>query len=113
MKSRRGRDTDTDECSDTDRRSRATTPGKALLEGVSLKPPSERTIKNRLDAPKKEEAELKNHFRDFMKTPATVRRGRSFSQPRDKDGKNSGKEETSLSRKESFNDKYNLSLIHI
>ena len=107
VKSRRGRDTDTDDCSDSDRRSRATTPGKALLEEVNLKPASERTIKNRLDAPKKDEkSELKNHFRDFMRTPATVKRGRSFSQPRDKDGKNSGKEETSLSRKESFNDKY-------
>jgi len=109
VKSRRGRDTDTDnDYSDNDRRSRATTPGRALLEEVNLKPPSERTIKNRLDAPKKEDdkSELKNHFRDFMRTPASVKRGRSFSQPRDKDGgKNSGKEE-SLSRKESFNEKY-------
>ena len=113
VKSRRGRDTDTgtdNDYSDNDRRSRATTPGKGLLEDVKLKPPSERTIKNRLDVPKKEDAsiELKNHFRDFMKTPATVKRGRSFSQPRDKEGKGrEGKEETtSLSRKESFTDKY-------
>ena len=110
VKSRRGRDTDTDnDYSDNDRRSRATTPGRALLEEVNLKPASERTIKKRLDpAPKNEEkCELKNHFRDFMRTPATVKRGRSFSQPRDKDGKNSGKEDAgSLSRKESFNEKY-------
>ena len=110
VKSRRGRDTDTDnDYSDNDRRSRATTPGRALLEEVNLKPASERTIKKRLEpAPKSEEkCELKNHFRDFMRTPATVKRGRSFSQPRDKDGKNSGKEDAgSLSRKESFNDKY-------
>ena len=110
VKSRRGRDTDTDnDYSDNDRRSRATTPGRALLEEVNLKPASERTIKKRLEpAPKSEEkCELKNHFRDFMRTPATVKRGRSFSQPRDKDGKNSGKEDAgSLSRKESFNEKY-------
>ena len=109
VKSRRGRDTDTDQdCSDSDRRSRATTPGKALLEEVNLKPPSERKIKGRLEPqPKQDSAqELKNHFRDFMRTPATVKRGRSFSQPRDKDAKNNGKEETSLSRKESFNEKY-------
>ena len=115
VKSRRGRDTDTDnDYSDNDRRSRATTPGRALLEEVNLKPASERTIKNRLDPPPKEDekSELKNHFRDFMRTPATVKRGRSFSQPRDKDGKNSGKEETSLSRKESFNDKYTREADH-
>ena len=111
VKSKRGRDTDTDnDCSDTDRqRSRATTPGRALLEEVNLKPASERTIKNRLDPPpnQTEKCELKSHFRDFMRTPATVKRGRSFSQPRDKEGKVSGKEETNcLSRKESFNEKY-------
>ena len=111
VKSKRGRDTDTDnDCSDTDRqRSRATTPGRALLEEVNLKPASERTIKNRLDPPpnQTEKCELKNHFRDFMRTPATVKRGRSFSQPRDKEGKVSGKEETNcLSRKESFTEKY-------
>ena len=110
VKSRRGRDTDTDnDYSDNDRRSRATTPGRALLEEVNLKPASERTIKKRLDPQQKteEKCELKNHFRDFMRTPATVKRGRSFSQPRDKDGKNSGKEDAgSLSRKESFNEKY-------
>jgi len=96
------------DCSDSDRRSRATTPGKPLLE-VSLRPPSERNIKNRLDPPKNKDqkCELKNHFRDFMKTPATVRRGRSFSQPRDKD-KGSGREENGgcLSRKESFEQKF-------
>ena len=82
VKSKRGRDTDTDnDCSDTDRqRSRATTPGRALLEEVNLKPASERTIKNRLDPPTshKEKCELKSHFRDFMRTPGTVKRGRSF-----------------------------------
>ena len=101
----RDKDTDND-CSDSDRRERATTPGRTLLEEVKLKPPSERTFKNRLEAPPKEQkAELKSHFRDFMRTPASVKRGRSFSQPRDKD-KGSGKEESSLSRKESFNEKY-------
>jgi len=101
------KDTESNDCSDTDRRSRATTPGRPLLEGVSLKPASERTIKNQLDPPPNPEqkSEFKNHFRDFMRTPATVKRGRSFSQPRDKD-KGSGREESCLSRKESFNDKY-------
>ena len=91
--------------SDTDRRSRATTPsGRALLEEVSLKPVGERKIPGRLDPPEQEEkCELKNHFRDFMKTPALVKRNRSFSQPRDKE-KGSGSE--SLSRKESFEHKY-------
>lgn len=86
--------------SDGERRSRPTTPGRALLEEVSLKPVGERNIKGRLDPPAAEEkCEFKNHFKDFMKTPASVRRGRSFSQTRDKD-KGSGTE--SLSRKESF-----------
>ena len=113
VKSKRGRDTDTDnDCSDTDRqRSRATTPGRALLEEVNLKPASERTIKNRLDPPAapKEKCELKSHFRDFMRTPGTVKRGRSFSQPRDKEAKSSGKEE-SLSRKPSFTERYGENL---
>jgi len=103
----RDKDGESNDCSDSDRKSRATTPGRSLLEEVSLKPASERTIKNRLDPPTdaEQKSEFKNHFRDFMRTPATVKRGRSFSQPRDKD-KGSGKEESSLSRKESFNDKY-------
>eukprot|EP00092_Neocalanus_flemingeri_P024412 GFUD01026468.1.p1 GENE.GFUD01026468.1~~GFUD01026468.1.p1 ORF type:complete len:1011 (+),score=220.73 GFUD01026468.1:495-3527(+) len=106
-KARGDKDADSNDCSDTDRKSRATTPGRSLLEEVSLKPASERTIKNRLDPPANPEqkSDFKNHFRDFMRTPATVKRGRSFSQPRDKD-KGSGKEESCLSRKESFNDKY-------
>lgn len=91
--------------SDNDRRSRATTPGRSLLEEVSLKPVGERTIKGRLDPPPEtEKCELKNHFRDFMRTtPALVKRGRSFSQPRDKD---KGSENESLSRKDSFEQKY-------
>ena len=99
------RNRDEEDGSDTDRRSRATTPsGRALLEEVSLKPVGERKIPGRLDPPEQEEkCELKNHFRDFMKTPALVKRGRSFSQPRDKE-KGSGSE--SLSRKESFEQKY-------
>jgi hypothetical protein len=67
-----------------------------------------------------ETCELKNHFRDFMRTPALVKRGRSFSQPRDKaagaaaasgsevEGEAGGGAATptvSLSRKESFNDR--------
>jgi len=106
-KVRGDKDGESNDCSDSDRKSRATTPGRSLLGEVSLKPASERTIKNRLDAPTNPEpkSEFKNHFRDFMRTPATVKRGRSFSQPRDKD-KGSGKEESCLSRKESFNDKY-------
>lgn len=106
-KVRGDKDGESNDCSDSDRKSRATTPGRSLLEEVSLKPASERTIKNQLDAPTNPEqkSEFKNHFRDFMRTPATVKRGRSFSQPRDKD-KGSGKEESCLSRKESFNDKY-------
>jgi len=106
-KARGDKDGESNDCSDSDRKSRATTPGRSLLGEVSLKPASERTIKNRLDAPTNPEqkSEFKNHFRDFMRTPATVKRGRSFSQPRDKD-KGSGKEDSCLSRKESFNDKY-------
>lgn len=99
--------------SDGERGSRATTPGRGLIEEVKLKPVGESKPKNRLDPPAAPEqpCEYKNHFRDFMRTPAmnprtpsTVKRGRSFSQPRDKD-KDSGKEE-SLSRKESFEHKY-------
>ena len=95
---------ESNECSDSDRRSRATTPGRALLEEVSLKPPSERNIKNRLDPPPSQDSkcEFKNHFHSFMKTPATVKRGRSFSQPRGKEEAGSGREEGTLSRGESF-----------
>jgi len=101
------RDNDEDG-SDNDRRSRATTPGRSLLEEVSLKPVGERNIKGRLtpaQQPPEEKCELKNHFRDFMKTPALVKRGRSFSQPRDKESKPGSETETSLSRKESFEQK--------
>ena len=95
---------ESNECSDSDRRSRATTPGRALLEEVSLKPPSERNIKNRLDPPPSQDSkcEFKNHFHSFMKTPAAVKRGRSFSQPRGKEDAGSGREEGTLSRGESF-----------
>ena len=88
------------DCSDSERRSRATTPGKSLLGEVSLKPPSERNIKNRLEPSESKEGkcEFKNHFKDFMKTPAAVRRGRSFSQSRDKD-KGSGKEDKERTQK--------------
>ena len=109
--------------SDTDRRSRATTPatGRSLLEEISLRPVGERRPAR--DPPPRpstatgseETCELKNHFRDFMRTPAMVKRGRSFSQPRDKAaGAASGSEleqeaagtpTTSLSRKESLNDR--------
>ena len=112
---------ESNECSDSDRRSRATTPGRALLEEVeflfllsffltpvyvqvSLRPASERNLKNRLDPPPSQDSkcEFKNHFHSFMKTPATVKRGRSFSQPRGKDDAGSGREEGTLSRGESF-----------
>ena len=110
---------ESNECSDSDRRSRATTPGRALLEEVqqhlkfvslfffcqvSLRPASERNLKNRLDPPPSQESkcEFKNHFHSFMKTPATVKRGRSFSQPRGKEDAGSGREEGTLSRGESF-----------
>ena len=91
--------------SENERRSRPTTPGRALLEEVSLKPVGERNIKGRLDppAPNEEKCEFKNHFKDFMKTPATVKRGRSFSQPKEKE---QGTGSESLSRKESFEQKY-------
>jgi len=97
-------DGESNDCSDTDRRSRGTTPGRALLEEVSLKPPSERNIKNRLDPPPSQDSksEFKNHFHTFMKTPATVKRGRSFSQPRGKEGEAGSGGEGSLSRGESF-----------
>ena len=97
---------DEEDGSDNDRRSRATTPGRSLLEEVkSLKPVGDRNIKGRTtpQQPPEEKCELKNHFRDFMKTPALVKRGRSFSQPRDKD--KPGSETESLSRKESFEEK--------
>jgi len=95
---------ESNECSDSDRRSRATTPGRALLEEVSLRPASERNLKNRLDPPPSQDSkcEFKNHFHSFMKTPATVKRGRSFSQPRGKEDAGSGREEGTLSRGESF-----------
>merc|ERR1711970_780308 len=76
---------DGDSC---ERRTGATTPGKGLIEGVSLKPVGERTPKNMLEPlpPSVDKCEYKNHFRDFMKTPTitartpnTVKRGRSFS----------------------------------
>ena len=90
--------------SDGDRRSRATTPGRALLEEVSLRPPGERNIKNRLEPPPSQDSkcEFKNHFHSFMKTPAAVKRGRSFSQPRGKEDAGSGTEGGNLSRGESF-----------
>ena len=115
--------------SDTDRRSRATTPstGRARLEEVSLRPVGERrpprdspAIAGAAGGAAEDSCELKNHFRDFMRTPALVKRGRSFSQPRDKAGGGaagaaSGSEvepeaggatpTTSLSRKESLNDR--------
>ena len=71
---------------------------------VSLRPASERNLKNRLDPPPSQDSkcEFKNHFHSFMKTPATVKRGRSFSQPRGKDDAGSGREEGTLSRGESF-----------
>ena len=71
---------------------------------VSLRPASERNLKNRLDPPPSQDSkcEFKNHFHSFMKTPATVKRGRSFSQPRGKEDAGSGREEGTLSRGESF-----------
>ena len=68
-KARGDKDGESNDCSDSDRKSRATTPGRSLLGEVSLKPASERTIKNRLEAPTNPEqkSEFKNHFRDFMR----------------------------------------------
>ena len=73
------------------------------MEEVSLRPASERNIKNRLDPPLSQDTkcEFKNHFSSFMKTPAAVKRGRSFSQPRGKDT-DSGTENGGLSRGPSF-----------
>ena len=81
--------------------SRATTPGRSLLE-VNLKPVKDRPTTLPSQAKEEEKCELKNHFRDFMNSP--LKRGRSFSQPRDKE--QGGGTPTSLSRKESFEQKY-------
>ena len=98
----RARNTEEEE-SDCDRMSRATTPGRSLIE-VNLKPVKERTIAAPASQAREvEKCEFKNHFRDFMNSP--LKRGRSFSQPREKE-QAGGTPTTCLSRKESFEQKY-------
>jgi len=99
-RSQHRRNTEEEE-SDNDRMSRATTPGRSLLE-VNLKPVKDRPTTLPSQVKVEEKCELKNHFRDFMNSP--LKRGRSFSQPRDKE--QGGGTPTSLSRKESFEQKY-------
>ena len=69
-----------DELEGQNRFDRGTTPGRALVQ--NLKPAPRKSEVEMLNRENK--CDLKNHFKEFMSTTNTMKRARSFSQPRDK-----------------------------